>query len=176
MSILENIRNRAGLLVTIIGGALLIFILQSGMESGKWFANDQNVGEVAGKGISHQEFDAKKNQLIQNFKRQRQLTNIDAATEDMAVQETWNMMVNEIIMNKEYAKLGIAVSDDELTDMMLVHPNQMVVQQFTDRETGRIAKDFADPATGGLDVKKLNALPFPGINLSTFSKQIITPS
>ena len=158
MSILENIRNRAGLLVTIIGIALLIFILQAALESGKWFANDQNVGEVAGKAISHQEFDAKVKQLIQNFKRQRQVNNIDAATEDMAVQETWNMMVNEIILTQEFAKLGIAVSDDELTDLMLVHPSPMVVQQFTDRETGRIAKDFADPATGQLDVRKLNAM------------------
>ena len=158
MSVLEKIRNRAGLLVTVIGIALLIFILQAALESGKWFASDRNVGKVGGKDISLDEFDAKVKQLTENYKRQTNQSTIDAATESMVVQQTWNMMVNELIMHKEYEKLGLSVSEDELYDLMLVHPSQQVVQQFTDRETGKINKEFADPLTGKLDVKKLNAL------------------
>ncbi|MBK7181688.1 MAG: hypothetical protein IPH89_01475 [Bacteroidetes bacterium] len=36
MSVLEKIRSRAGLLVGIIGVALLVFILQSALESGNF--------------------------------------------------------------------------------------------------------------------------------------------
>jgi len=157
MSVLGSIRNRAGLLVTIIGVALLIFILQAALESGRWFANDRNVGEIAGKGVPIEEFDFKVKQQIENYKKQSQQTTIDPSMEDMVVQQTWTQMINEIVMTKEYEKLGLSVSEDELYDLMLVHPHQYVVQQFTDRESGKIVKDFADPM-GQLDVKKLNAL------------------
>ncbi len=158
MSVLANIRNRAGLLVTVIGVAMLIFILQAALESGKWFANDRNVGEIAGKGVPVEEFDARVKQGLENVKRQSQQTTVDPGTEDMIVQQTWTQMINEIVYSKEYEKLGISVSEDELYDLMLVHPDRYVIQQFTDRETGRINKDFMDPQTGQLDVKKLKAL------------------
>jgi peptidyl-prolyl cis-trans isomerase D len=50
MSVLEKIRSRAGLLVGIIGVALLVFILQSALESGNFFFgnSDTTVGEIAG--------------------------------------------------------------------------------------------------------------------------------
>ena len=158
MSILAKIRNRAGLLVTIIGVALLIFILQAAFESGKWFANDRNVGEIAGKGVSIEEFDFKVKEQVENYKRQQKQNSVEPSVEDMFVQQTWTQMINEIVMNKEYEKLGLSVSEDELYDMMLVHPAPIIAQQFTDRETGKVNKDFVDAATGQLDVKKLNAL------------------
>ncbi len=159
MSVLAKIRNRAGLLVTIIGVALLIFILQAALESGKFFAsNDRNVGEIAGKPISIDEFDARVKMGLENIKRQTQQSTVDPGTEDMVVNQTWSQMVNEFVYSKEYEKLGLSVSEDELYDLMIVHPHQYVIQQFTDRETGRINKDYMDPQTGQLDTRKLKAL------------------
>lgn len=159
MSVLQKIRNRAGLLIAVVGVALLIFILQAAFESGSSFftSNDRNVGEIAGKNISIEEFDFKVREQVENYKRNSQQATIEPSIEEMFVQQTWSQMVNEIVMTKEYEKLGISVSDDELYDLMLVHPHQYVVQQFTDRESGRINKDFADPM-GQLDLKKINAL------------------
>jgi peptidyl-prolyl cis-trans isomerase D len=158
MSVLASIRNRAGLLVTVIGVAMLIFILQAALESGRWFANDRNVGEIAGKSVPVDAFDLRVKQGIENYKRQSQQTTIDPGTEDMVVQQTWNQLINEMVYSKEYEKLGLNVSEDELYDLMLVHPHKYVIQQFTDRETGRINKEFIDPQTGMLDTKKLKAL------------------
>jgi peptidyl-prolyl cis-trans isomerase D len=157
MSVLAKIRNRAGLLVTVIGVALLIFILQAALESGRWFANDRNVGEIAGKGVPIEEFDFKVKQQLENYKRNNKENTVDPTMEDQFVQQTWNQMINEIVMTKEYEKLGLSVSEDELYDLMLVHPHKYVVQQFSDRESGKINKEFADPM-GQLDIKKLNAL------------------
>lgn len=157
MSVLAKIRNRAGLLVTIIGVALLIFILQAALESGRWFANDRNVGEIAGKGVSIDEFDAKVKMRVENYKRSSKENAVDPNMEDQFVQQTWNQTINEIVMTKEYEKLGLSVSEDELYDLMLVHPHKYVIQQFSEQETGKINKEFAD-ASGQLDIKKLNAL------------------
>ncbi|MBI2272122.1 MAG: SurA N-terminal domain-containing protein [Bacteroidetes bacterium] len=158
MSVLASIRNRAGLLVTVIGVALLIFILQAALESGKWFSNDRNVGEIAGKGVPIEEFDYRVKQQLENYKRNQQQSTVDPGMEDQFVQQTWTQMINEIVMNKEYEKLGLSVSEDELYDLMLVHPHKYVIQQFSERESGKINKDFLDPATGQIDVKKLNTL------------------
>lgn len=158
MSVLANIRNRAGLLVTVIGVAMLVFILQAAFESGRWFSNDRNVGEIDGKSVSLDEFDYRVKQQLENYKRQQQTNTVDQGQEDMFVQQTWSQMINEIVMNREYKELGISVSEDELYDAMLVHPHKYVVQQFTDRETGQINKEYLDPQTGQIDTKKLSAL------------------
>jgi peptidyl-prolyl cis-trans isomerase D len=63
MSVLEKIRSRSGLLVGIIAVALLVFILESALDSGNRFfgANRTKVGEIGGKDVSIQEFEAKSN-------------------------------------------------------------------------------------------------------------------
>ena len=51
MTLLTKIRNRSGLLVTIIALALLIFILESALESSRSFSSGDRtrVGEIEGR-------------------------------------------------------------------------------------------------------------------------------
>jgi peptidyl-prolyl cis-trans isomerase D len=157
MSVLEKIRSRAGLLVGIIGVALLVFILQSAFESGNFFFGnkDRFVGEIAGKGIKYEVFKAKVDQAIENQKRSSQQTALDESTTDGIVQQIWNQMINEEVLTKEYEKLGISVSDDELYDLMVDHPHASLVRQLSDPQTGKVVQRFADPVTGQLSPAKI---------------------
>src|SRR4051812_19336458 len=113
MSVLTKIRNRAGLLVAIVGVALLIFILEAALESGNFFfkSSKNDVGEIAGKGIPYQEF----NTLVQeNMEAQARNSgrSLEDFQRDMIIQQTWNRYITDLVMDKEYEKAGLTVSPD----------------------------------------------------------------
>ena len=96
MSVLEKIRSRAGLLVGIIGVALLVFILQSALESGNFFFgnSDTTVGEIAGQSIDYTTFNAKVQESIENQKRNTGQSSLDQAATDNIIQQVWNQFAS----------------------------------------------------------------------------------
>ncbi len=157
MSVLEKIRNKTGLLVGIIGLALVLFVLQSALSSGSTLfgTNERSIGTIAGSDIGAQEFGQKVNETVAMYQKGGQ--QVDDQTKQMIIDQTWNQLINEKVIKEEYKNLGITVSEEELTDLMLVHPHTYVMQQFTDRQTGKVNPQFAKP-DGTLDINKLNTL------------------
>jgi peptidyl-prolyl cis-trans isomerase D len=157
MSVLENLRKRSGLLVTIVGLALFAFVLTGLFERGSSFfgGSDKNIGEIAGKAIEYPAFNARVQDAIENSKRSSGKTTLDENETEQIVQQTWNQFVNQEVMLKEYEKLGIAVSDEELYDIMIEHPHPALVRTLVDPQTGKAGPRFADPATGQLSPAKI---------------------
>src|SRR3954469_17342993 len=115
MSTLERLRKRSGLLVAIVGLALLAFVLTGLFERGSsLFSNDRAVGEIAGQSIDYNVFRAKVEEQEETQKKNQGKASLSAEEMDGIVQQVWNQMINEHVMLKEYEKLGIAVSDEEL--------------------------------------------------------------
>ncbi|HWY36438.1 MAG TPA: SurA N-terminal domain-containing protein, partial [Nitrosopumilaceae archaeon] len=156
MSVLEKIRSKTGLLVGIIGLALIIFVLQSALDSGStvFGTNEKVIGKIAGDKIGAQEFSQKVNEMVNQYQQNGQ--SIDEQTKQMIVDQAWNQLVNDKVLKTQFKKLGISVPDDELYDLMLVHPHSFVLQNFTDRQTQKVYPQFAKP-DGTLDVAKLNS-------------------
>jgi peptidyl-prolyl cis-trans isomerase D len=140
MATLEKIRNRAGVLVAVvIGLALFAFILGDILGSGQsLFTNNQfEIAEIAGKSIPYQKFQEKVDQLTEVYKLNTGETSVDAQTYDGILEQAWQLLLREIILEKEYEKLEIEVSPEEMFDMVQgsnVHP--YVQQLFTDPSTG----------------------------------------
>ncbi len=157
MSILERLRKRSGLLVAIVGLALMAFVLTGLFSSPNsiFGSNDRLVGEIGGKGIKYEIFDVKVKEGIENQKKNTNKPSLTEAEIDGVVQQVWNQMINEQVMTKEYEKLGISVSDEELYDIMVEHPHPVLVRQLTDQQTGKVVPRFADPVTGQLSPAKL---------------------
>ena len=131
---LENIRNRSGLLLVVIGFAMLAFILTDLMSSsnGASSATDLVVGEVGDDEIDYQVFEQRVQQTLES---QRQSNpNVDIAQVRNSV---WNQVVREAILNNEFSDLGLEVSAGELFDMVQgENPYPTVKQSFTNPETG----------------------------------------
>ena len=157
MSVLEKIRNKTGLLVGIIGLALVLFVLQSALSSGgaMFGTSESSIGKIAGSDIGVQDFKMKVDELVSIY--QRNGNQVDDQTKQQIVEQAWMQLINEKVIKEEYAKLGITVSEEELTDLMLVHPHSFVQRQFTDPQTGQINPQFAKP-DGTLDLNKINTL------------------
>lgn len=156
MSVLEKIRSKTGLLVGIIGLALVIFILESLLGSGRalFTGEDTLVGKIAGEKIDYASFSMKVEQQIMQIQQSNPQAQINDQMKEQIVNQVWQEMINERVNKTQYAKLGIAVPTDELYDLMLVHPHQYVIQQVSDPNTGKIIEGFARP-DGSLDVTKL---------------------
>lgn len=155
MSVLENLRKRSGLLVGIVGLALLAFVLTGLFERGSISNSDQNVGEIAGKPIEYTAFNNRVQESVENSKRNSGKSAIDENEMDQIIQQEWNQIINEEVIQKEYEKLGIAVSDEELYDLMIDHPHSALVRTLVDPQTGKAGPRFADPATGQLSPAKI---------------------
>src|ERR1035437_1001518 len=154
MSVLEKIRSKTALLVGIIGLALLIFVLQSALETGNslFGNNERTMGRIAGKNVDYNDFVARYNVAVGNYEQGGQ--KVDDQAKQTLVDQVWNEIISERVLKVTYNKVGITVGEDELYDLMVTHPHQIVVGQLTDRQTGKAYPNFAK-ADGSLDPAKL---------------------
>lgn len=152
MATLQNIRNRAGLLIAIvIGLALAAFILGDMMGSGAPSSNKRTVAEINGKGVGVSDYMDREQNLREFYQLNSGGQSLDAELERQIQQETWRRLVRETIMESSYKKLGIYVSTDELKTMVtgdqtmglngnpaLSEPHPIVRQMFSNPETGML--------------------------------------
>lgn len=126
MSTLEQIRQRPVLIISILGVALLLFILTAVDRPGELFTDSHTVAKVDGEKIDYLEFQ-KRVERQQEQMQQRGYTNVDVAQ----VQEyVLQQMVNESLLKKEFERLGLTVTDTELSQAMLGATPSPYVQQM----------------------------------------------
>ncbi len=146
MAALQTIRDRGGLLVSIvIGLALVAFIVGDALSSGSSMFNSERnqVGEIAGEGVSITDY---QNKVIQQEEMLKAMNGITALNEDqqtMLRNNIWQQMIMEKLMSKEYEELGLTVSSEELYDVLL-----------GDNMTPAMHQLFADPKTGTVDKER----------------------
>ena len=141
MATLQTIRDRAGLLIAIIIGlAILAFVLGDFLGGGNSQAMGMKkkleIAEIANQSVSYLEYDKRISDLTEIYKLSGN-TSIDDQTSLSIRQQTWDQMIREFVMSDEYNKLGLAVSSEELFDLIQGdNPHQYVRQLFTDQQTG----------------------------------------
>lgn len=143
MAALQNIRNKGGILVSIIIGIALIAFIVDPSILGNPASYRNKVGEVAGTSIGIQEYQQR---ITENEEMIKQMNGVVGLTDEqqyMIRENTWEQIVAEIILNEQYEELGIGLSGDELYDVLL--GNNM---------SPAIAQLFADPTTGQVDKQR----------------------
>lgn len=144
MSVITKIRNRAGLMVAIIGLAIVSFLLMDVFSGNGIFAGDNsnNAGSIDGDQVSLQFFEQRVEEAVQNYKANTNQDKVDDNTLGMLRDQVWNELVREKIMTKAYKSLGLAVSEDELFDMVQgTNINASVRQAFTNPQTGEFDRN-----------------------------------
>ena len=149
MATLQTLRNKAGVLLAgVIGLSLLAFILGDFLNSGSGFLRKKQseIAEINGKTINYQDFAARVEQGVENYKRSANTTTVDENTYASIRNQVWGAYMNEFIFKGQYDKLGVACSPEELFDMVQgrnIHPQ---IQQAT---------IFQNDITGGFDRNKV---------------------
>ncbi len=170
MATLNKIRSKAGMLVVIIGVALLAFIVGDFLNSGHTFyaMNQSKVAVVNGTNIGVEEFQERvkvRTDELQQMYAQRGMSLPDGYASRIN-QEVYDQMVNEILLNEELDELGIVVSKEELADLLTGdNISPQVRQYFTNPQTGEFDRQallnfmqvILDPEAHGYNTPELLA-------------------
>ena len=139
MAAIGNIRKHYGLLVAIVGLALLAFVLGDLFKSTN-SRQGMNVATVGNEKITYQDYTNLVNMNLENAKASNGSLTTEQSYSIHA--NTLEQMIRDIIMKKEYKNLGLVVSNDELFDQFLgENPNQYVVSSFTGAD-GKFNKEL----------------------------------
>ena len=140
MAAIGKIRSWGPVLATVIGLALFAFIAEEMFRSCEATSNErrQQVGEVLGKKISVQDFQSLVDEYQDVIKMTQGRDNLSEEELNQVKDQVWQQFVNNTIMEKEAAKLGLTVTDEELQNVLKAGTNPMLMQTpFVNKETGR---------------------------------------
>ena len=143
MALIGTLRSKMGTWVVVfVFVAISAFILGDLLGNNSFFFNDNKVGEIAGTTVSLEEFQQaiqeREANYILNFGRKpgdREMTTLR--------QQAWELLVLRHAIQKQYSKVGVDVTVDEVEDMIWgknVDQNLRSTPLFTNPETGAFEK------------------------------------
>src|SRR6188768_3140309 len=140
MSVIQKIRDKyAVVIVVVICLAIVSFLLQDAFFGKSSVGRrSTSVGKVNGEELDISEYQQRIDDAVNRYRQQSPNGAVNDQTRQYAREQAWNEFLNEQIMNTQYEKLGIQVTEAEVVDQFNgKHPNPVVVQQFTDPKTGQ---------------------------------------
>ena len=142
MAAIEKIRRHSGLLIAIIGLALLAFVLQDLFQS-QGRNREYNIAVIDGEKIPYQDYETQREKNLEN-RRSQSNNNLSSAETYSIYNSTLDEMIKQNIMTKEYEAVGMNVSSDELYDQFMgENPHQWVVQSFSNQD-GTFNKEMVE--------------------------------
>ncbi len=150
MAALQTIRDRGGLLISIvIGLALAAFIIGDALSSGSSVFNSERnqAGEIAGESVSIMDYQNMVSQQEELIKAMNGLSALNEEQQTMLRNNIWQQLVMTKLMDAEYEEIGLGVSSEELYDIML-----------GDNMSPSIRQLFADPTTGTVDKERARTI------------------
>ena len=156
MAALQKIRSRGVLLVSIIALALFLFVagdLFRGLES-LFQQSSQQIGEVNGKSVSIQDYQKMVDDLQTYYEIVQQKSSFSEDELNRIKDEAWQTYVQSQLIQNQCEELGLAVSDNEISDVVKSGYSQMLqVPMFMNQQTNRY--DYAMVNTFLTEYKKL---------------------
>lgn len=136
MATLEKIRSKSVLLIVIIGVALLAFIIGDFFTSGRtFFGTGTTVAKVDGEKIDITDLQRR----VEEFNQQQQQQKTDGAE---LQQNALDDLITERLFNKELDRLGITVTDAELSDAMIGRGAQMTSDRIARQTQGQFGSSI----------------------------------
>ncbi len=159
MATLQNIRSKGPLLVIVIGLALFAFIAGDAWKVLQPHQS-QDVGEVNGKSISAQDYQALVEEYTEVIKFSSGTTALSDEQTNQIKDEVWRTYVNNKLIESEAKKLGLTVSKAEIQAIIDAGVHPMLQQTpFRNPQTGAFDKDMLKKFL--VDYSKMNKAQMP---------------
>ena len=141
MATLEKIRQRKKILAIVIGAALLAFIIEVGIEAIGRSGGNSAAAKVGNEKIDIMAFQRRVEQEAANDQQENNQQQVDGA---LRQQQVLDEMINEKLLDQEYDKLGIFVSDEEISQLMIGKNPAPAVMQFAQQVGAKSPADLYD--------------------------------
>ena len=156
MAVLQKMRDKFGVVISVIIALSLLYFIAPMDDLMNLFSKPQNVGEIAGTGITYEDFQKE----VNTFTTINEITTGSSAQNDQQQQQirnaAWQSLVDRYMFFRNCNAAGINVSDAEVADLLAgEHVSPMIAQNplFADengvfsaervREINRAAEDDA---------------------------------
>ena len=117
MAVLQKIRKRSGLLLLMIGFALLAFVVQDLFSNG-FKSQSNDVGTIDGKDVSFEDFRLKVANVEKGGSQNGQtITSVQAAN------QVWDQEVAITLLTEQFEKAGIRVGENHIVDVFAKDQN-----------------------------------------------------
>ncbi|MBS1624873.1 MAG: SurA N-terminal domain-containing protein [Bacteroidetes bacterium] len=131
MAVIGEIRKRPGILVGVIALSIVLFLL--GVAVNDQFSvlrpgRGTDAGSVDGQAIPYNEYSSEVSDNVKNVEAQNHI-NLNDVQRNYMNQQTWNEMVNDIVMQHASDKTGVVVSDDEMVSLTMTENLHPVIRQ-----------------------------------------------
>lgn len=163
MATLQKIRNRAGLLIIVVGVALLAFIIGDGLRSGSSLLQDNKMValKIDGKKVKYDEYQQLLTERTEPYERQRQgkLTDQDRVQiSNQLAQE----LIADYVLEQEAKAIGIRVTPAEVS--ALIFGEGLPTSQWAAQFFSQFGVDMGNPEQirsimSELDLNKIKSLP-----------------
>jgi peptidyl-prolyl cis-trans isomerase D len=147
MAIIGKIRSKSGLLVGIIGLALLSFILGDYQSFFGSSEGEYGIGTVYGEKIDANKYNETNGKVQDQDRGQAQKEQKEYAEADIEASsdKAWNFLVDSTILRREYDALEVSVSDREFNAYLMATDGfpileDLSAQFFTDSLTGLVSE------------------------------------
>jgi len=138
MATLEKIRQRKKILAIVIGAALLAFIIEVGIEAIGRSGGNSAAAKVGNEKIDIMAFQRRVEQVAAADQDNNQ---IDAAQRQ---QQVLDDMINELLLDQECEKIGLTISDREISELMIGNTPAPAVQAFVQQVGAKSAAELYD--------------------------------
>ncbi|MBP7515102.1 MAG: peptidylprolyl isomerase [Flavobacteriales bacterium] len=133
MAVIGKIRERGNLLVILVGGALLLFVLDallSGNQGGRG-PGGEAIGEIAGEEVSRIDFANRVDEQANLYRENG--TNVDNQMQEQIRNSVWQEILRERTLSVQAAKagLGTTLSSEEYDD---IRWGENIVSDFQNNE------------------------------------------
>lgn len=153
MALMNKMRDKMHIVLYVLVGAfLLTIVFEWGMNfTGMSSRRGSDIGVVNGKPISFKDYETLYRNYLEQYRQQLRGQEIDDQMEARIQEQVWESQVMKILLDEEYEKLGLKVSDKEIADEIFSdNPPMVIAQQFRNPETGQIDRErlnnaIADP-------------------------------
>ncbi len=140
MALIGKIREKSGIAVTVIALGLLLFIVGGDLVSSNSFllnADQNKLGEINGNKIKREVFEAKVDELKNNFILNNKKSPNDQEMNSIR-EQAWSEFLFEYGVKAEAEKLGLTVTAEEKYDYIQgKNVNASIKQYFTNPQTGQ---------------------------------------
>ena len=141
MAAIQQIRKRWKLVFTLIGFAIVAFVLSDLLRSNRSLFQQRqqgnHVGKINGEKVSYEQFRERVSRTVNNFKRRRRTNDINDRMQARLQDQAWQQLVFNKAFQEEQKRLGLTVTDEELFNMVQgPDPHPSVKRAFSDPKTG----------------------------------------
>jgi len=164
MATLQKIRSKGPLLLIVIGLAMLAFILGDAWKIIKPNQNVQYVGSIDGKNISAMDFQNELENYTEVVKFGMGTNDLTEEMNNSIKDEVWSTMVRNTILENEAAKLGLAVTDAEVRDVIEKGTDPILANTPFSNAQGQFDADNLKNFIAGYESLDRSAVPAEEMN------------